>query len=184
MAKRARVKQIIQVFAHPSPDDGPIGPFTTDENAWTMAETIAEKHVVGWLFHLRGTPVEGFRLATSVTVEGLAHRKPHPHGTYTWQVEGAALIQATGLTPPALDAFLADYRTMAGRVERMRSASADRARKICAAMEEGVHPRAAINAHKLPSVRRLDPPMPAPPDPTADVLTFYREAMVNGEVVA
>jgi hypothetical protein len=170
-----------------------IGPFTTDANAWAMAEHVAEQHLAGWLFHLAGRPVyvetadgttRRFQLAHLVTVEGLERRNPHPQGDFTWQVEGAALVMATGMKTPALNAVLADYRTDHGRITRRRTASARRIKLMCAAVEAGATPRQAFDTFKLPSVQRSDfEAIPATPPPTDDVLAFYREAMVSGEVV-
>lgn len=168
-----------------------IGPFTTDANAWAMAEHVAEQHLAGWLFHLAGQPVyvdtadgtRRFQLAHLVTVEGLERRNPHPQGDFTWQVEGAALVMATGMKTPALHAVLADYRTDNGRITRRRTASARRIKLMCAAVEAGATPRQAFDAFKLPSVTRRDFEAKPVSAPTEDVLAFYREAMVSGEVV-
>lgn len=175
-------RQVIQVYTDPTIPDDPIGPIGTDERAWAWAQVIAEKHYAGWLHYLAGRPVPGLILATAVTVEGLARRRPHPQGCFTWQVEGAALITAAGVTLPELEQSLSDYRTAAGRIDRKRSVSAERARAICADMERGEHPRDAIAAHKLPSVPRIEVPVPAPDVPVQEALRFYREAMVSGEV--
>lgn len=168
-----------------------IGPFTTDANAWAMAEHVAEQHLAGWLFHLAGRPVyvetadtpRRYQLAHLVMVDGLERRNPHPQGQFVWQVEGAALVMATGMKTPELSAVLADYRTDNGRIARRRSASAARAKLMCAAIEGGSSPREAFDAFKLPSVTRRDFEAPPAPAPGEDILTFYREAMVSGEVV-
>lgn len=131
-----------------------IGPFTTDENTWTIGRNAAELHVAGWLYRLAGSPVKGLDLAVAVSVEGLAHKHPHPHGSYVWQAKGAALVTASGLPDPRalLDTHLADYRTEEGRIRRTRSKSSTRAAAIAQAMEAGVHPRDAILAFRPPPV--------------------------------
>jgi hypothetical protein len=118
--------------------------------------------------------VPDLELAVTVTVEGLARHKPHPQGRFTWQVEGAALVIAAGLeTPGAYDVILNDYRTARGRIDRKRSASSDRARLICAAIDLGLTPREAFERFKLPSLaRQADPSIPT--DPDAAALEYYR----------
>lgn len=176
--------EVVQGFTLPDKnvrEDAIVG-FTTVENAWALAEATAEKHVVGWLLHLAGTPVEDFELAAWVSCRGLPRRRPHPSGAMTWQTEGCALAMATGLDRPALDAYLADYRTAGGRIERKRSASSRRAALICAELEAGVATDVAIGHHRLPSVRR-NPAVPAPPSADAASLRYYRELVASGEVL-
>lgn len=131
-----------------------LGSFTTDDNAWTIAQNAAEQHLAGWLFHYAGQPVPGFNLATVVGVEGLSHRQPHPNGSYWWQVKGTALMKASGLPDPStlLTTDLADYRTEEGKIRRVRSTSSRRAGNIAELMAQGVHPRDAILAFRPPPV--------------------------------
>jgi hypothetical protein len=182
----ARIKLVQQVYRSGVNDYrvDPLGPFTTDENAWMIAEAAAEKHVAAWLFILAGRPVPGYEAAELVHVDGLARRKPHSQGRFTWQCEGAALLIATGLNDVELDARLSDYRTAEGRIDRVRSASSQRAALICAEMEAGVHPRVAIDRHRLPSVRRdiVTTTSPTLPPGDAAALQFYREMIAAGEL--
>lgn len=159
--------------------------FTTPENAWRVAENSAENHIAGWVFWLSDRPVLGYRLATQVTIEGLPRRKPHPQGRFTWQCEGAALLIATGLdTVERLEAYLNDYRTTEGRIDRKRdTASRERVRLICAELEAGVHPRDAIARHRLPSVKRDAVTQPMTNEDAA-ALAFYRQMVSAGELAA
>ena len=162
----------------------PLGPFTTDRNAWNIAEDAVEKHIAGWLHYLAGRPVPGFELATLVHVDGLTRHRPHPRGCFTWQCEGAALVIAAGLSPAGLDVYLSDYRTAEGRIDRKRSASSQRAALICAEMDAGAHPRDAINRHKLPPVKRDAVTQPVTmTNEDAAALAFYRQMVAAGELV-
>lgn len=176
MARRPHSNRVIWTYPD-SGDEDLI--FTTPENAWMIAENSAEHHVAGWLFYLADRPVPEFRLATQVTAEGLPRHRPHPNGTFTWQVEGCALIIAAGLDQPALDAYLSDYRTAEGRIDRLKSASSKRAALICAEMEAGAPPRVAIDRHRLPSVKRG----PSLDEQDIAALAFYREMVSAGELV-
>lgn len=177
------VRQIVQVFGRGAREDALAAP-AQDGHAWTFAESIAEKHIAGWLFYLAGRAVPEFELATSVRVEGLTRRKPHANGSYTWQTEGGALLIATNMDASALEVYLSDYRTAQGRVDRARSASSQRAASICAAIESGVSPRDAIAAHKLPSVKRqvAAPRTPSHNDDSA-ALAYYRQLVASGDIV-
>lgn len=156
--------------------------YTNPEHAWTIAETSAENHVAGWVFYLANRPVPGFRLATAVRVEGVPRRKPHPQGTFTWQCEGAALLIASGFKDPTgWEAYLSDYRTAEGRIDRKRNASSARAHLICVEMERGEHPRDAIKRHGLPPVPRVTAPAMTSEDAAA--LAFYRQMVAEGELV-
>lgn len=184
MATTHKVRQIVQVFplgGERFREDPLVAP-AQDAVAWEFAEVIAEKHVAGWLFLLAGKPVPGFELATSVRIEGLARHKPHPNGSFVWQTQGSALVIATRLDIPQLEHRLSDYRTAEGRVDRARSASSDRARMICEAMEAGVPPGKAIAAYRLPSVRRdavTETALPPPGSSDAEKLDYYRSLIIR-----
>lgn len=187
MATARKVRQIVQVFplGGDRVREDPLVAPTQDDVAWEFAEVIAEKHVAGWLFMLAGKPVPGFELATSVRIEGLARHKPHPNGSFVWQTQGSALLIAARLGDVQLEHRLSDYRTAEGRVDRARSASSDRARMICEAMEAGVPPGTAIAAHRLPSVRRdavTEAASPRVGSSDAERLAYYRGLLVSGEV--
>lgn len=155
--------------------------YTNPEHAWTIAEASAENHVAGWIFYLANRPVPGFRLATAITVAGLPRRKPHPQGTFTWQVEGAALLIAAGFKDPTgWEVYLSDYRTAEGRIDRKRNASTVRAHLICVEMEAGAHPRVAFDRHRLPPVPRVTAPAMTSEDHAA--LEFYRSMVARGEL--
>jgi hypothetical protein len=85
---------------------------------------------------------------------------------------------ATGLDQPALDAYLSDYRTAEGRIDRRTSASSKRAALICAEMEAGASPRVAIDRHRPPTPKRE--PLN---DQDAAALAFYREMVSAGELI-
>ena len=175
---KSRVRQIVQVYdlgGGRTREDALVAP-TTDAAAWKWAEEIAERHVAAWLHEFAGQPVPDFEPALAVRIEGLARKNPHPNGSHVWQVRGAALILASGLQDPgAFEVFLSDYRTAEGRIDRKRSASSERARDICRAMEQGEHPREAIASRRLPSVPRIPTPNTSPRhDDDAAALAFYR----------
>jgi len=186
MAAKAPPRQIVQRYALGSNRfrDDILPGFSTDRAAWTMAEDVAEKHIAAWLFELTGQPVPGFEPATLVRVEGIARRNPHPEGSFTWQVEGCALLIAQGLDPAGLQVYLSDYRTSEGRIDRLRSASSQRAALICAEMEAGTPPQVAFERHKLPSIHRrasvTNPRLSG--DDDAAALAFYRSLVAAGEV--
>lgn len=192
--KAPRIPHVIQAYrVGPDPEDirQDVLRFTTEDNALTIARNAAETHLAGWLFVLNGEPVEELELAHSVTVADLSpYRAIEPKvkassaGAFTWQVEGAALLIATGLDPAGLSAYLSDYRTEAGRIMRKRSATCERAALICAEMNADVPPRVAIDHHRLPPLRRG--PVDARPDehPDTAALRYYREMVSRGEVDA
>lgn len=192
--KEPKIPRVIQAYrVGPEPDDirNDELRFTTEDNALIIARNAAETHLAGWLFILNGEPVEGLELATHVTVADLApYRAIEPNvkassaGAFTWQVEGAALMIATGLEPAGLSAYLADYRTAEGRIMRRRSATCERAALICAEMNGGAPPKVAIDRHRLPPLRRGPGQVVSrPEDPDAAALRYYREALVSGEVI-